>query len=233
MVRVDQAIIARYKRDGAVFEILVDCDKALAYREGKVRSLDDVLATKEVFSDVKKGLRAAESEMRRVFKAVDPLVVADFIVKKGEIQLTTEHRNKLRDEKRRQIIEFIHRNAIDVKTGLPHPLTRIAAAMDQAKVKIDESQPVEAQVQEVVARLRSLLPIRFEVREVEVIIPSQYSAYSFTSLKRLTKVLKEEWLGDGRLRAVVEIPAGIQEEVEAELNKITKGDVELKILSKR
>ena len=37
MVDVDKSVIARYKTQGKNFEILVDCDKALAYREGKIK----------------------------------------------------------------------------------------------------------------------------------------------------------------------------------------------------
>ena len=46
MVRVDQAIIARLKKEGEIFELLVDCDKALAYREGKMADLSQVVASK-------------------------------------------------------------------------------------------------------------------------------------------------------------------------------------------
>src|SRR3989338_8309626 len=65
---IDRSIITRLKKDGEVFEILVDCDKALAYREGKIKDLLEVLASKEIFADVKKGLRASEKEIKRIFK---------------------------------------------------------------------------------------------------------------------------------------------------------------------
>jgi len=233
MVRVDQAVIARYKRDGECFEILVDCDKALAYRGGKLKNLADVLASKEIFKDVKKGLRAAAHETKRIFKTEDEGSIAEIILKKGEIQITAEHRNTLREEKRKQIVQFIHQHAVDAKTGLPHPVQRIEKCMEQVKVKIDEFHPVEAQVQEVITQLRPLIPIKLEVRELELHIPTKYASAAFSQVKRRAKVLREQWQTDGSLKAVIEIPAGIQEGIEEELNKITRGEVDITLLSKR
>ena len=33
---------------------------------------------------------------------------------------------------------MIHRNAVDPKTGLPHPPQRIESAMEEAKIHVDE-----------------------------------------------------------------------------------------------
>ena len=171
--------------------------------------------------------------MKKLFKTADAFSIAEMILKKGEIQITAEHRNKLREEKRKQIVNFIHRNAVDAKTGHPHPPQRIEALMEQAKVKIDEFHPAELQVQEVITKLRPLIPIKLEVRELEVHVPVKYAEAAFAHVKRTMKVLKEQWGNDGSLKAVVEIPAGIQEEIEQQLNKITKGEVDITILQKK
>lgn len=233
MVRVDQAITARLKKDGEVFEILVDCDRALAYREGKLANLSEVLATKEIFKDAKKGTRASENEMKKLFKTDNADTIAEIILKKGEIQITAEHRNKLREEKRKQIVTFIHRNAVDAKTGHPHPPERIEALLEQAKIKIDEFHPVEMQVHDVITKLRPLIPIKMEIRELEFNVPVKFAEAAFAYVKRSMKVLKEQWGTDGNLKVVVEIPAGIQEEVEQQLNKITKGEVDITLLNKK
>ena len=39
MVNVDKAVIARLKTHGSNFEILVDCDNAIAFKGGKI---DDI-----------------------------------------------------------------------------------------------------------------------------------------------------------------------------------------------
>ncbi|MDP3728354.1 MAG: ribosome assembly factor SBDS [bacterium] len=233
MVRVDQAIIARLKKEGETFEILVDCNKALAYREGKIKEISEVLASKEIFADVKKGLRASEKEIKRIFKTDTFEAIADSIIKKGEIQITAEHRNTLREEKRKQIIQFIHRNAIDAKTGHPHPLQRIETLMEQAKIKIDEFHSVDAQVQEVINKLRPFIPIKLEMRELTLIVPTKYAHAVFAHVKKEIKVLKEQWQSDGSLKIIIEIPAGIQEEVEDKLNALSKGEIDITILNKK
>lgn len=232
MTQIDKAVIARLKTGGQTFEILVDCDKAIDFRAGKC-SLDDALVTKDIFKDVKQGEKAPENEMKKLFQTEDKRKIAEDIIKKGEIQLTIEHRNKLREEKRKKIIEIIHRNAIDSKTGIPHPAQRIELAMDQARVHIDEFKKAEEQVQDILEKLRPIIPIRFEVWEMAIKIPAKYAAQSYRVLKSYGTMKKDEWQNDGSLVAVIEIPAGMSEEFENELNKLTKGENETKILNKK
>jgi len=229
MVDVDRAVIARLKKQENVFEILVDCDRALEYRAGKNVSLDDVVAVDHIFKDVKKGERASDNVLKSVFGTEDPTEIAKTIIKEGEIQLTAAHREKIREEKRRRIVEIIHRNAIDSKTGLPHPPQRIENAMNEAKVHIDENKGAEEQIDDILKKIRVIIPIKFEVRELAVKIPNKYAGQSYGILKRY-KLLRDEWQNDGSLVAIVEIPAGIQDEFMGQLNKITHGDVEIKIL---
>jgi ribosome maturation protein SDO1 len=232
MVDVNNAIIARLKKEGISFEILVDCDKAIEFRKGNLDSLNDVLATNDIFSDVKQGERASEEDIRKAFHTTNVKEIAETIIRKGEVQLTTEHKNKLRAEKKKQIANLIHRNAIDPKSGLPHPLARIESAMEEARVKVEEFKDAEEQVQDVISKLRTQIPLKIETRELEVQIPSQNAGSAYGTVKRKSKILREEWLDNGDLKLVLEIPAGVQEELENELSKLTKGNYELKILKK-
>lgn len=232
MVDVNKAVIARLKKGGETFEILVDCDKAVEFKTGK-GDLSEVLATEGIFKDVKKGQRASESEIKRIFQTDDPDKVAETIIKKGEIQLTTEHRNRLREEKKRAIINIIHRNAINTQTNAPHPPQRIESALEQAKVHIDEFKKPEEQIAEILSKIRTILPIKFEIRELSVKIPPDYATKTYSLLKLSSKLINDMWQEDGSLLAMIEIPAGIQEEFEEKLNKATQGNVEIRILKKR
>jgi len=133
MVDVNKAVVAKYKKEGLDFEILVDCDKALEFREGKAQ-LDDVIATNKIFKDVRKGLHASEHDLKRIFKTEDNRKIIEEIIRHGEIQLTAEYRNKLREEKRKAIINIIHRNSINPQNNLPHPPDRIERALEEAKI---------------------------------------------------------------------------------------------------
>ena len=230
MVAVDQAVIARLKIHGANFEILVDCNNAIALRGGKELDMNDVLAASTIFSDSKKGEQASEAQLKQVFGTTDPVEVAKEIIKKGEIQITAEYRNKLKEQKRKQIINMIHRNGVDPRTHLPHPVTRIELAMEEAKIHVDEYMPVQKQVQEILKKIRVMLPIKFEVKEIAVRIPAEHAGKSYSMISNFGKVLKQEWQQDGSLVAVIEIPGGLEQDFYDKLNSITHGDNEVRLI---
>ncbi len=224
--------LARIKAGGENFEIVIHPDAAVAFKGGQ-GDIKDVLVYDRVFADAKKGLSASEHVMKNVFNTIDHLEVAKQIIQRGEIQLTSEYRDRLREEKRKAIIAIIHRLAVDPRTGFPHPPNRIEAAIEEAKVRIDEHQKAEDQIHDIVKKLLPILPIKFEVRQVEFHIPANFAARAYPILKGYGTLQKDSWQNDGSLVAVVEVPAGLQQELYSELNKLTKGDVESKVVGSR
>lgn len=230
MVDVEKAVIARYKSGGNVFEILVDCDNALRLRDGQSVSLADILATDKVFSDARKGLTASSQEIEAVFETTDPDEVAKKIIAKGEIQVTAEHRAKLRERKRKKILDIIHRNGMDPRTKAPHPLQRIELAFEEAKIRIDDHRKAEEQVEIILKQLRPILPISFEKLQVEVRIPSVYAGKAYSVVSAFGKLVKDQWMNDGSWYCIIEIPAGIQGDLYDSVNKLTQGEADTKIL---
>ena len=207
MVSIDKAGIAKLKREGKTYEILVDSEKALAFKSGKSVSIGDVVVTEEVFYDAKKGTRASEHELEKIFGTDDKLEICKVIVKEGDVPITAEMMRRELDVKRKQIVNLIHRNVVDPNTGKPHPPQRVDAAMTEAKVRIDENKTAEQQVQEVITQIRKIIPIKYEIREISVRVLSQYAGRAFPIIKQFGKVLSDSWENDGSLKAVVEIPA--------------------------
>ena len=229
MIDVDRAVIARISKSGRHFEILVDCDKALEFKKGKKIPLEEVLATKDIYFDVKRGKKASNSDLTSAFSTEDVDEIIAIILKKGEVQLTSKHREDERETKRKKIIDLIHRNAVDSKTGYPHPRARIENAITESKFRLNDNKDAEEQLEDALSALREILPIKFEKKEVAITIPPQ-SAGMAQAIVRKYKVMKEEWLNDGSYYSVVEIPSGILDEFFDELNKISHGQVESKIL---
>jgi ribosome maturation protein SDO1 len=97
----DKYTIARLTKDNEHFEILVKPEKALDYRTGKTTRTSEVLAAEIIFSDANKGTKVSEETMRKAFETTDPLKIADEILKKGTLQLTTEQRRKMVEDKRK------------------------------------------------------------------------------------------------------------------------------------
>ncbi len=230
MVSLDKAIVARLKIHGQNFEIMVDCEKAIQFREGKISDVSDVLAVPHVYSDSAKGMESSEMALKSVFKTAEPLEVAKQIILKGEIQLTTEYRQKLREQKRRQILEIIHKNGVDPRTHLPHPIIRLENAFEEAKIHVDEFHSVHEQVQDILKKLKPILPIKFEMKEIAVKIPPEYAPKSYSTVKAFGTILNDEWQRDGNWIVIVEIPGGLEQDFYDKLNAITHGNMETKVL---
>jgi ribosome maturation protein SDO1 len=152
--------IARFTKDNEHFEILVKPEKALDYRNGKISGITEVLVAETIFSDANKGTRAGEDNIKKAFGTTDTLKVADQILKKGQLQLTTEQRRKMVEDKRRQVIDYISRQAVDPKTNLPHPPMRIENAMEQIRYPIDPYKSIEEQARDIIKLLRPILPLK-------------------------------------------------------------------------
>jgi len=222
--------IARINIGGENFEILVKPDPAFSFRSGKSVPLSEVLVTDVIFTDANKGLRAPEKKIKEAFGTSDPLEVAKIILKRGVLQLTAQQRKRMIEEKRRQIIDFISRNAVDPRTKLPHPPTRIEQALEQVHFSIDPFKSVEEQANEAIKALRAILPLSVERISVAVRIPPEHSGKSYGVLKSFGTIKNEVWLSDGSLSAVLEMPAGLYGSFLEKMGKVTRGNFEAKIL---
>ncbi|RLG81529.1 MAG: ribosome assembly factor SBDS [Thermoprotei archaeon] len=226
----EKYVIARYSAKGHIFEILVNPDLALKVKEGKVVDINELLIGDYVYKDARKGLKASPEALRSVFGTDDLKKVAIEIIKRGEINLTAEQRRKIIEEKRKQLISLIAKNAIDPKTKLPIPRKRIEIAMEQAGIAVDPFKPVELQFEEAVSKLARYIPIKIAKAYIAVKIPPQFSGKAYRVLASIGEIKKTNWLSDGSLLAEVEIPAGTQQEFIDKINELTKGAASIKIL---
>lgn len=230
MISVEDATIARLSRDGHSFEILVDPDLALRFSKGENVSIEDTLASREIFSDARKGERAAEDDLKKVFHTTDISTVASSIIKHGDLQLTTEQRRRFVAEKRLQIANIISKQGMDPKTKLPHPPNRIMNAMEQAKVNVDPFKPANEQVNDVLSKIQAVIPISLERIKIAIRVPIEYAGKASSNIRKIAPVKSEEWKSDAWM-AVIEIPAGMQADIYDSLNKLTSGKVEVKIVN--
>ena len=230
MVDIEDAIVARYESHGESFEILIDPAVVQKMKDGKEVDLLEHLVIDTIFKNAKKGTRASEEKVKEIFGTIDSMQVAKVIVLKGEVHLTTEQRKVMLDNKRKRIVEYIARNAMNPQTGGPHPATRIETAMEEAKVHIDPFKSVEAQVPMVMDALRPLIPIKFDKVRIAVKVTGEDYGRCYEDFKHFGKVTKEEWQKDGSWIGVVEMPAGLQTEFLEKISNKTHGEAETKIV---
>jgi ribosome maturation protein SDO1 len=210
------------------FELLVKPDQALEYKLGKRSDLSSVLISDEIYSDANKGSRVSSDKLNKHFKTTNTNEIIKQILSRGELNLTTDQRRKMVEEKRKQIIQYINKNYVDPKTKLPHPIQRIENALENVRVVIDPFKKAEDQIKTVVDSLRKILPLASEMLQLNIIIPRSFASNSINFIKSSGPLISEQWLSDGSLKVKIEINAGIRGNFLDRLGSLTKGSAQVK-----
>ncbi|MCC6013040.1 MAG: ribosome assembly factor SBDS [Candidatus Verstraetearchaeota archaeon] len=227
-----ERVVARLTINKEHFEILVNPELAWLLKSGKDVDLRELLVSDTIYKDIRKGEKASESSLIKCFGTTDLKTIVTTIIKKGELQITTEQRRRMIEDKRKQIIAFIARNCVDPHTGLPHPPIRIENAIKEAKVNIDPFKPVEQQANEIIKALRTILPLKISQTTLLIHAKREYASKVKDYISKTGDISRSEWLSDGSWRCEVTIPAGLQQTVIDKLNEISKGDILINIIKK-
>lgn len=232
MISLDDAVTARLETHGTRFEVLVDPDAALAIKRDEFEGeLEDVIAAEDVFENASRGDRPAEDDLEDVFGTTDPLEIIPEVIKDGEIQITAEQREEMQEQKRRQLIDTISRNAVNPQMDdAPHPPDRIENALEEAGFRVDPMEPVETQVDEALDQLRPVIPIRFDEVTIATQIPADYAGSAQAKVRQFGELEREEWQADGSWIGVVTFPAGLQDDFFSLVNEETSGAAETRIV---
>jgi len=230
LVSLDDAVIARLKKGDHHFEILVDPYGAADIIEGKENDVLKIMAIDAIFSDTKKGVHVSEEDLQEQFDTTEVSTVAEYIIKNGDIQLTTEQRHKMQKNKQKRVVEYIVKNAMDPQTKTPHPPARVQRAIEEAGVHIDPFKPVSDQVKSTVNAIRPFIPLSLERVKITVKIPAKFVGKAYGVARTFGVLEQEDWQSDGSWVGVVRLAAGMQNEFYDKLNEATKGNVSTKVL---
>ena len=225
--------VARLRIGRKRFEVLVDPKNALRFREGEPIDLRDVVPDFTIFEDVRKGKLASMEEVLDTFRKYlrKPDVTIEEIVKtivlRGEVEIPLELKREIYEKVKKEIIERIHRYAINPKTGKPHPPKRIEAAMEEVGVKIDPKVPVPRQAVEIVKALSRVIPIAIPYVIIEIQAPPEEAHKVYAVLMRYERIkiiedLRTARKNDGSLTAVVKIKKAELEILRREIARVSK-----------
>ncbi|MBR9704706.1 ribosome assembly factor SBDS [Candidatus Pacearchaeota archaeon] len=212
--------IAKLKVGKLDFETMVNMENALKLKKGEDVSINDVISDSFVYTDQKKGMKAGKDELLNSFNTEDFSTIVEKIVKKGEIEITKEFRDEALENRKKQVVEFLSKNAVDARTRRPFTPDMISSSISQAGVKI-ENQPVERQIKGIIDKLKEVIPIKLDTKKIKVKIPAQFTGQIYGLIQDYKE--KEEWEGDGSLGVTLNIPSGLLMEFYDKLNKITHG----------
>jgi ribosome maturation protein SDO1 len=217
---------ARITIKGKHYEILVDLGEALKIKNDQ-GNISSALVSPEIYHDIKKGTKVSQSDLEDAFGTTDMYEVAKHIIKKGEVQKTQEFRDAEREKKVNKIVSLILKNATD-QHGRPYTEERIRRAIDEVHYSFD-NRPAEQQMQDIVHKLKDVIPIKIETKRVKLKIPAQFTGQVYGILQEFKE--SEEWLSSGDLEVIINIPAGLQMDFYDKLNSITHGAIQSEEIS--
>jgi len=222
-----EAIRIRYDK-GNVFEILVEPDPAKkAKLEGDSFDMPRLMFVQEIFTDADKGKRASPSQIDAEFGTKQVMEAAQEIFEKGDMQLTTDQKAEIREDKYKQVVNMIARRVQNPKTGNPHPPQRVENALEEAGFNADAFEPVEDQFQNAIDMIRPIIPVSLDEKTVVLQIPNDESGKAYDKIQSQAEVEKEEW-GNEYFYAKITLPAGVFSELLEELQEMTSGKTQVK-----
>jgi len=232
MISLDEAVTARLESHGTRFEVLIDPDAALEIKRGEFDGeLEDVIAAEDVFENASRGDRPPEEDVEEVFGTTDPLQIVPEVVERGEIQITAEQRKEMLEQKHKQLVNRITRNAVNPQMDdAPHPPERIERALEEAGFTVDPMEPVENQIDGALEALRPVIPIRFDEVTVAVQLPADYAGSGQAKVREFGDLEREEWQSDGSWVGVVTFPAGLQNDFYDLVNEVSSGEGETRVV---
>ncbi|MEK6914844.1 MAG: ribosome assembly factor SBDS [Nanoarchaeota archaeon] len=213
-------IIARLRIGRLIFETVVDLESAMKLRRGEKVDINQVIRDNAIYTDQKKGMKAGHGELEQSFGTILFEKIVEQIVKKGMIEVTQDFRDEALENRKKQIIDFLIKNAMDSQSGRPFTSQIIESALKEAGIKI-ENKNVESQIIGIIDKLRNIIPIKVQTKRLKIDIPSNYTGKVYGLIQEYKE--KEEWLSNGDLQVVLNIPVGIQMEFYDKLNGITHG----------
>ena len=214
-------VTAKIRKGSKHYEIKVDLDEALKIQQGS-GDVTAALESTEIYYDVEKGTVASQSDLKDAFKTTDLYEAAKQIIQKGEVQKTQEFRDEQQEQKVKQLIDLLLRNASD-QNGNPYTEDRLRRAIDEVHYNID-SRPAEQQLNDLLSKLKEVIPIKLETKHVRLVIPAQFTGQAYGILQDYKE--KETWLENGDLEVILNIPSGMQTDFYEKLNAIAHGAVQ-------
>jgi len=206
MVKVDEAFEVRYKFSGENFQVLVDFDKLNEFKKNSDEmSVYDVLADTKIFKDQKKGELASEHLLNEIFKAKSEEEILKEILLKGECQIPTAYLNKLRSEKKIQVITYIAQNALNPQTKGKYMFSMIESEVNKLKFNFDPNKEFIIQAEEVLILLKKQMPISLEKVILQIKIPGEFCGGFYGPFRKYGKITKEYFDDHGNLHLHIQI----------------------------
>lgn len=232
MVNVDKAFEVKYKKAGDNFEVLVDFEKLNDFKKNQeTTSIFDVLADDKVFKDQKKGELASENELKSHFKTTNQEEILKKILLEGECQIPTAYKNKLRDQKKRQIITYISENATNPQSRGKYAQTMIEQEINKIKYNYEINKDYLPQANDILKLLKKVMPIAITSSKIQMRIPGMHCGNFYGNFRQQGKILNEKFDDQGNLCLEMEVSDSIIDRVIEDIKRKSKNEGEYVVLN--
>lgn len=230
MVLVDDSFEVRYKFKGKEVQVLVDFDQLQLFKKNSSDvELDDVVVDSNIYVDQKKGELASDEVLETLFGKIQHEEMMKKILLEGECQIPTAYLNKLRQEKKNQIINYISQNAHNPQTTTKYTYSMIQNAVEDLSITIDPLKDSIYQAEEVIKSLRKKMPISMEKVMMIIKIPGMYCGKFYGPFRKMGTITKEFYDDQGALHLHFEIYQGSVDEVMSYIKTHSQGEAEYHI----
>jgi len=218
--------LVRYQKGKKKFEIMTKQGAVTKYKEGKL-GFNKVCSTTTIFTNVKKGDQAKEADLEAVFETTNEEEICRLILKMGTLQLTAKEREAKVEQKRQEVLHYIHSNWEDPKSKLPHPMVRLENAFKASKCKVDVEGDAMKQAEDAVKKMQGELYFA-KISQIQgtLTLAMKYMGVVEGMIRRFATVTKTDYSGSSVVYDF-ECSRGSLEKFQGALFKPTDGNYKL------
>lgn len=194
MLSKDRTII---KHKG--FEVICYPETLQKYRQNQLTA-EKTYIIPTIFKNSTKGDVANSADIKKAFNTSDQTQCLLTILNKGTYNLTTKEMRQLKEQKRREIIHYIHNNFLNPQTKYPWSLSVIETSLKESKMPIDHTRSAESQFEKFRSKFVSHLPLK-KIETVTGILLIPYTAWNKKGVQSYIRtnatITREDYIDKG------------------------------------
>lgn len=163
--RLTNVALIKYKLHNKKFEIACYKNKAINWRNGIEKDLDEVLQSDGIFTNASQGLMASEKELKTFFPGLSHKDIIKIILNNGELQISDKERDNNLETIAKEITNIITEKCVHSLSKRPISIDSVQQAIKDIHFPIKIDQPPKRQALTCIKKLqRKFLLSRAEMK---------------------------------------------------------------------
>ena len=210
------------------FEILCKNGTIDSYRNSKL-SMQDILLTDNIYTDIKKGNIAKKSDLIKSFNKEDINDCIKIILDEGDYNLTTQERRKLVDKRKDEIISYIMKNYNDLQNNKLNSL-QIETILKKIKLVVNPHIIGSRQAKDLINKFKKEFPLKKSSKDGILKFPLYFYNKISNYLSDYCDIICKKSDNEYYYLDIAVSPSDFDNLMEA-LQKTTFGDFQFEILN--